>query len=566
MTTASQPAAAPDTAPAATRPAPGASLTLALAQVNATLGDFAANAALVFDYVDRAAARGVDLVAFPEMVLTGYPVEDLALRGSFVRASQQTLAEVAATLAERGHGALPVVVGYLDANAEGRPQNCAAVLREGRVETTYVKHHLPNYGVFDEFRIFASGSEARTFDVRGHTVALAICEDLWQDGGPVAQTRELGADLLLVLNGSPYERDKDDLRLSLCQRRAAEAGCPLAYVNLVGAQDDLVFDGDSLVVDAAGTMLARAQQFHEELLVVDLAATPSAPAARLDDTAEVYQALVVGLRDYVVKNGFSSVVLGLSGGIDSALVAAIAADAIGGENVYGVSMPSMYSSEHSKDDARDSAERIGLNYQVQPIAGLVTPFVEQLGLTGVSEENVQARCRGVILMGLSNQHGHLVLATGNKTELAVGYSTIYGDAVGGYAPIKDCPKTLVWDLARHRNRLAEAEGKTAPIPENSITKPPSAELRPGQVDQDSLPPYPELDAVLEGYVTHAQGRDELIAAGHDAECVDLVLRLVDRAEWKRRQYPPGPKVSAIAFGRDRRLPITSRWREQLHRK
>jgi NAD+ synthase (glutamine-hydrolysing) len=577
-----------------------AQLRVALAQVNPTVGALAGNAALIRQWTARAAEAGAHLVAFPEMALTGYPVEDLALRTSFVDASRQALLDLAAELAADGHGDLPVVVGYLDRAPAGTvdtdpnrelPQNCAAVLHRGEVVARYAKHHLPTYGVFDEARVFAPGHELAVVRVRGVDVALAICEDIWQEGGPVSMARQAGAELLLVLNGSPYEREKQDTRLELAARRAGQAGCSLAYLNLVGGQDELVFDGDSIVVDAAGTVLARAPQFAEDLLVLDMElseatvdssgalegvtctcvseepvepypALPAPEAPRLDSVGEVYQALVLGLRDYVRKNGMSSVVLGLSGGIDSALVAAIACDALGGGNVHGVSMPSEYSSEHSRDDAAQLAERSGLHYRVQPIKPMVEAFLGELGLSGVAEENLQARCRGVILMGLSNQEGHLTLATGNKSELATGYSTIYGDSVGGFAPLKDVPKTLVWELASWRNRQAEATGETPPIPENSITKPPSAELRPGQVDQDSLPPYETLDAILERYVAGAEGRSQLIEAGFDADVVDRVVSLVDRAEWKRRQFAPGPKISALAFGRDRRLPITSRWREQ----
>jgi NAD+ synthase (glutamine-hydrolysing) len=587
-------------------------LRLALAQVDACVGDLAGNARLVRDRVRRAADAGAHLVAFPEMVLTGYPVEDLALRSSFVDASRAAVAQLATDLAADGFGELPVVVGYLDraeAGAadpagpeggmaedgstgvpKGLPQNCAAVLHGGRVVARYAKHHLPNYGVFDEFRIFVPGQDLTVVRVHGVDVAIAICEDIWQDGGPVAMTRAAGAELLLVLNGSPYERDKDDTRLALVRRRAADAGCALAYLNLVGGQDDLVFDGDSVVVSASGQVLARGPQFVEDLLVVDLdlqastvdpvsppngvrhvtiSAEPAEPypplpapcADRLDETGEVYTALVTGLRDYVRKNGFRSVLIALSGGIDSALVAAIAVDALGAESVAGVSLPSSYSSQHSKDDAADLAARTGLDYRVQPIAPMVEAFQAELKLAGLAEENLQARVRGVVLMGLSNAEGHLVLATGNKSELAVGYSTIYGDSVGGFAPLKDVPKTLVWELARWRNAEAERRGETPPIPESSITKAPSAELRPGQVDQDSLPPYEELDPLLEHYVVGAQGRSELIEAGFDPEMVDHVVGLVDRAEWKRRQFAPGPKISRVAFGRDRRLPVTTRWRE-----
>jgi NAD+ synthase (glutamine-hydrolysing) len=585
-------------------------LRLALAQVDAVLGDLEGNASMIREWTARAASEAAQLVAFPEMVLTGYPVEDLALRRSFVDASRDAVQRLAADLAADGYGELPVVVGYLD-RAEGRdadtdgdgvsedgrtgvpkgmPQNCVAVLHRGRVAARYAKHHLPNYGVFDEFRIFVPGHDLTVVRVGDVDVALAICEDLWQEGGPVAKTREAGAELLLVVNGSPYERDKDDTRLALATRRAAEAGCTLAYLNLVGGQDDLVFDGDSVVVSPAGEVLARAPQFVEHLLVVDLdlaASTvdpdgpvqdvvhvvlsdeqpprrepsPGVIATRLDEIGEVWSALVTGLSGYVRKNGFTSVVIALSGGIDSAVVAALAADALGGRHVFGISMPSDYSSEHSKDDAADLARRIGADYRVHPISHVVKAFTRDVPFEGVAEENLQARARAVILMGVSNTEGHLVLATSNKSELAVGYSTLYGDSVGGFAPLKDVPKTLVWELARWRNAEAERLGQTPPIPESSITKPPSAELRPGQVDQDSLPPYELLDPILEHYVVGAEGRSELVEAGFDPEVVDRVVGLVDRAEWKRRQFAPGPKISSVAFGRDRRLPITSRWRE-----
>ncbi|MGH3436786.1 MAG: NAD+ synthase, partial [Sciscionella sp.] len=412
-------------------------------------------------------------------------------------------------------------------------------------------------------------------------------------GGPISALGRLGVDLVVSPNASPYERSKDDQRLPLVARRAAEAGAPLVYTNQVGGQDDLVFDGDSIVAAADGTLLARAPQFTEHLLTLDLelpgdrrdypaevdgfrlahvvlsgdplpkySPLPAPPIAQpLDDPAEVWAALVTGLRDYTRKNGFGSVIFGFSGGIDSAVSAALAADALGGDAVYGVSMPSLYSSAHSRDDAADLAHRIGAHYQQQPIADLVAPFVEQLKLTGLAEENIQARARGMLLMALSNAEGHLVLATGNKTELAVGYSTIYGDAVGGFAPIKDVFKTHVWELARWRNAEAVRRGETPPIPESSISKPPSAELRPDQLDSDSLPDYAELDEVLDGYVEGDRGRDDLLAAGFSADLIDRVLRMVDRAEYKRRQYPPGTKITFKAFGRDRRLPITNGWRE-----
>jgi NAD+ synthase (glutamine-hydrolysing) len=420
-------------------------------------------------------------------------------------------------------------------------------------------------------------------------VAIAICEDLWQEGGPVAQTRQAGAQLLLAINGSPYEEDKDDVRYDLVARRAAEAGCPLAYLNLVGGQDELVFDGDSLVVDAAGTVLARGPQFEEDLLVVDLDLEPRkgnvadlsrdgvmhvtisdtptpaydpAPAAlapRLDPVGEVYRAVQLGLHDYVCKNGFRSVLLGVSGGIDSTLVATIAADALGGENVVAISNPSKYSSQGSQDDAAELASNLGLDFRVIPIEPMVSAFLDSVKLTGVAEENLQARVRAVIWMGLGNQEGHLVLNNSNKSEVSVGYSTLYGDSVGGYAPLKDVPKTMVWELARWRNAEALRRGEKPPIPLASISKPPSAELRPGQVDLDSLPPYELLDAILDGYVEGTQGQTELVETGFEASVVERVIGLVDGAEWKRRQFAPGPKISSLAFGRDRRLPITNRW-------
>ncbi|WP_018686323.1 NAD+ synthase [Actinokineospora enzanensis] len=568
-------------------------LRIALAQVNPTVGDLAGNAGTVLAWTRRAVEAGAHLVVFPEMVLTGYPVEDLALRESFGLAARHALEELAASLATAGCGDIPAWVGYLDRDEVG-PRNAAAVLHGGRVVARQYKHHLPNYGVFDERRYFKRGHSLDIVRVRGLEVGMVICEDIWQEGGPIAALGRAGVDLVVSPNASPYERKKDDARLPLVARRAREAGAPLVYVNQVGGQDDLVFDGDSMVVGTDGALVARAPQFVEHLTVVDLELPGGADrtdaqadeeftvrrvtvsdsfvpayepvhvpgiAEPLPEEAEVWAALVTGLRDYVQKNGFRSVVLGLSGGIDSAVVASLAVDALGADSVYGVSMPSVYSSEHSRSDAADLAERTGLHLSEQPIARMVEVFVGQLGLTGLAEENVQARCRGMTLMGLSNQHGHLVLATGNKTELAVGYSTIYGDAVGGFAPIKDVPKTLVWELARWRNAAAEKHGEVPPIPEDSISKPPSAELRPGQMDSDSLPDYELLDAVLDDYVEGDRGYADLIAAGFEPELVDRVLRMVDRAEYKRRQYPPGTKISFRAFGRDRRLPITSAWRE-----
>ncbi|KUO23083.1 NAD+ synthase [Streptomyces dysideae] len=589
-------------------------LRLALNQIDSCVGDISGNTETILRWTRHSAEQGAHLVAFPEMSLTGYPVEDLALRPSFVEASRAALRSLAERLADEGFGELPVIVGYLDRSESaqprygqpaGAPQNAAAVLHRGEVVLSFAKHHLPNYGVFDEFRYFVPGDTMPVIRVRGVDVALAICEDLWQDGGRVPAARSAEAGLLISVNASPYERNKDDTRLELVRKRAQEAGCTTAYLAMIGGQDELVFDGDSIVVDRDGEVIARAPQFAEGCVVLDLdlpAASADAPTARdgvadgqrvddglridrlvlseeplpayepelsggyaerLDDDEEVYSALVVGLRAYVAKNGFKSVLIGLSGGIDSALVAAIACDAVGAQNVYGVSMPSKYSSEHSKGDAAELARRTGLNFRTVPIEPMFDAYMSSLGLTGLAEENLQSRLRGTLLMAISNQEGHIVLAPGNKSELAVGYSTLYGDSVGAYGPIKDVYKTSIFRLAEWRNRSAAERGQTPPIPESSITKPPSAELRPGQVDTDSLPDYPVLDAILDLYVDQDQGADAIVAAGYDRGLVTKTLRMVDTAEYKRRQYPPGTKISAKGFGKDRRLPITNGWRESV---
>ncbi|MGW9351118.1 NAD+ synthase [Nocardiopsis flavescens] len=587
-----------------------AQLRIALAQVNPTVGDLEGNLRIVVDAARRARDRGAHLLALPEMAVTGYPVEDLALRNSFVSASVKAVHRLAGELAERGLGDLPVVVGFLArregpgaryGQPAGAPQNAVAVLHEGAVAVTSAKHHLPNYGVFDEFRNFVPGDTLPVVRVRGVDVGIAVCEDLWQEGGPVTAARAARVGLLLSLNGSPYERHKDDVRLELCQRRAREIGAALAYVNMVGGQDELVFEGDSLVVDAEGELVARAPQFTEELLVADLdlpagggegvrdggvvdgltvvrrtvSADPVEPYTPqentvtprpdpLSDVGEVYRALVTGLRDYTVKNGFGSVLVAVSGGIDSALTAAIAVDAVGPDRVHGVLLPSAHSSDHSVSDAQELARRQGFAARTIAIAPVVEAFESAAAgagapLDGLAAENLQARVRGTLVMALSNQEGHLVLATGNKSEAATGYSTLYGDSVGGFAPIKDCWKSLVWELARWRNAEAERAGEVPPIPENSIEKPPSAELSPDQLDSDSLPDYAVLDAVLDAYIGTDKGEAELVFAGYDPELVRRVIRLVDRAEYKRRQSAPGTKISARNLGRDRRLPITNRW-------
>ena len=580
---------------------------LALAQVDTRVGDLAGNAATVREQARAASDAGADLLAMPELSLTGYPVEDLALRPAFVRASRDALAGLAADLAADGLGELPVVVGHLDAarppdvgpavwgQLRALPQNCVSVLHRGRVAVRSAKHHLPNYAVFDERRVFTAGGVAHVVRVAGVDVCLAVCEDIWQEGGPVPACAQAGAGLLLVVNASPYAAEKGETRLALVRHRAAQAGAVLAFVNRVGAQDDLVFDGQSLVVGPDGALLARSTQFAAELLLTDLdlpagdpdagdlpaadpcdphsmavvhhdlATTPRAAgdelppsvASPLGAEEEVWTALVAGLRGYIRHNGFTSVIVPVSGGIDSSVVAVLAADAVGGEHVHGVALPSAYSSEHSLTDADDLARRNAMPYRVVSIAPMVDAVQDSMDFPGIAAENLQSRLRGVVVMGISNSEGRLLLSCGNKSEYAVGYSTIYGDACGGYAPIKDVPKTQVWSLARWRNKVAESLGRTPPIPENSISKPASAELAPGQQDTDSLPPYEVLDAVLAGYVDRDEDTEALVAAGFDRELVAKVVRLVDAAEWKRRQYPPGTRVSGKAFGRDRRLPITA---------
>ena len=546
-------------------------LSVALAQINPTVGDLNGNSALIMSSVQAAKAAGAHIIVFPEMIVTGYPVEDLALRPSFQDASIAAVEKIASQIS----GDIVAVVGYLDRG----PQNTVAVIHEGKIKARYVKRHLPNYGVFDEFRNFTPGTSDLVVRIHGVDVAVAICEDIWHSMASIA-SRTPG--LVVVPNGSPFERNKDDVRLALVQKRAREIKAPLAYVNMTGGQDDLVFDGDTIVVDKDGQLLARAPQFDDALVVVAIdcqkaSSTPdvvistddakpasgsSVIAPRLSDEAEMWQSLVIGLRDYITKNGFKSVVVGLSGGIDSALVAAIAIDALGAKRVNGVAMPSKYSSDHSVEDAQGLADATGIHFRITPIAPMVDAYMANMVLKALAEENLQARVRGTTLMGISNQEGHIVLATGNKSELAVGYSTLYGDAVGGFAPIKDIYKTDVWALATWRNAQAVAAGHTPPIPERSITKEPSAELRPDQKDSDSLPDYPLLDSVLRLYVDEDHGFEALLKDGFDEELIRRVISLVDKAEYKRRQYPPGTKVSGRAFGKDRRLPMTSHWNER----
>ncbi|MGB3413975.1 MAG: NAD+ synthase [Microbacteriaceae bacterium] len=573
-------------------------LRLALGQINPRLGDFVHNSKLICQMASSAQAEGSDLLAVGELALTGYPLEDLALNPSFLKAAQLALEELAMQLVHDGSGELAVIVGHPSGPVAPEKDsvkdpwtpedpiafNSASLLFQGKVTPLHQKHHLPNYAVFDEQRTFLSGSKTRYLNVHGFLIAVIICEDLWRFEGPVAQAKEAGVDLILTINASPYTLDKDELRSSLLLQRAEETAADIAYVNIFGGQDELVFDGQSMVVSASGTLLAQASQFQEELLLTDLSLQAKQhrkvientlnlngnssdrsvlPAHTVQDLhgelAQIWEALSLGLKDYVQKNGFSSVILGLSGGIDSAVCAALAVDALGADHVYGVSMPSIYSSDHSKDDAHDLAERTGLHYRVEPIAELVAPIEQQLKLEGIAAENAQARIRAMILMGISNSEGQLVLTTGNKTEVAVGYSTIYGDSVGAYAPIKDVLKTLVWDLANWRNEEAISLGLVPPIPENSITKPPSAELRPGQTDQQSLPEYPILDKIVAGFIVEQKSIAELVAEGFEAETVQRIYGLIKNSEWKRHQSTLGPKITARSFGKDRRFPITNRY-------
>jgi NAD+ synthase (glutamine-hydrolysing) len=545
---------------------------LALAQLDPTVGDLAGNAQLIKSAAQRAQEQDCDLLALPEMMLTGYPIEDLSLRPSFRDAVLVALEKLAADLANEGISNLPVIVGYLD-----HSHNAAAVLHQGKVVTKYFKHHLPNYGVFDEYRYFTPGTNPCVIRVKNIDVAIAICEDIWQEGGPVSKIKEIGVGLMVVINGSPYEQAKTDTRLSLVQTRAKQINAPVAYLNLVGGQDELVFDGSSIVVSKDGDLISRSKAFETDLLITDLHLEPQSAKSpdliistevvshngqnriesKLEPLAEIWNALTLGLEGYVRKNKMKSVLLGLSGGIDSAVVAALAVDALGKEHVYAVAMPSTYSSDHSLTDAKDLADRTGLNFRTEPIAAMVQSYLQQLNFKGLAEENLQARVRGTLLMGISNAEGHLVLATGNKSELSVGYSTIYGDAVGGFAPIKDVPKTLVWELAKYRNQLAKSRGEIEPIPSSSIEKEPSAELRPNQKDTDTLPDYHLLDQILEAYVEN----DQTKLTSFEENLTRKIFKMVDQAEYKRRQYPPGTKITQRSFGRDRRLPITNKWQE-----
>ncbi len=554
-----------------------ARIRLAACQINTVVGDLAGNAERILAALATAEEAHADLAVFPELTVTGYPPEDLLSRPSFVAENQAVLERVVAAT-----GSCAAVVGYVDTDAEGRLVNAAVLAVGGEVVARYGKRLLPNYGVFDEQRWFTPGTEPwASHLVAGVPVGITICEDLWFPDGPVASQVGAGARLVVNLNASPYSRGRRRQRLEVLADRVAESRCAVLYVNQVGGQDELVFDGASVLVGADGVLIGSAAQFVEEVLVVDLdldpgldAASPPADGATapafapvLDPDAEVYEALVLGTRDYVAKNGFTDAVIGLSGGIDSSLVAVVAVDALGPEHVHGVTMPSRYSSAGSVDDAVALAANLGIDIATVAIEpahhALSDTLAPLLGAepAGLTDENLQSRIRGVLLMALSNERGWIVLTTGNKSEMATGYSTLYGDSAGGFAVIKDVEKTLVYELCRYVNRRA---GR-ALVPEPVLTKAPSAELRPDQRDDQSLPPYEVLDPVLAGYVEGDRSAEELVADGFDRQAVEQVVALVDRAEYKRRQMPPGVRISAKAFGKDRRMPITNRYRSGVAR-
>jgi NAD+ synthase (glutamine-hydrolysing) len=549
---------------------------IALAQIDPTVGDIDANAAKIAEWIGRAAAAGAELTIFPELCLPGYPAEDLYLKRHFVEANARAVEELA-----RGVGEGTVLVGFAEPVAGGgdsrRAHNSVAVLSGGAVSGVYRKNRLPNYAVFDEQRYFVPGTEAMTIALGAQRVGLTVCEDCWVTGPPAQTEAEQGASLIANPSGSPYHRGKGREREAMFAERSRAYGTYFAFCNLVGGQDELVFDGQSIVTDPSGEPVARAAQFEEELLLCDIPDGPPGPLAEpLADLDEVYAALVAGLRDYVGKNGFRHVGVALSGGIDSALVAMLAADAVGPERLSCVAMPSPHSSSATQQDARTTAASLGCELIEIPIGPMMSSYERSLAghleepeggeaaaprdPTRPSEpdlaaENIQARIRGNLMMALSNRHGWLVLTTGNKSEMSVGYATLYGDMAGGFAVIKDVPKTLVYELVRRRNERAGREL----VPASVIERAPSAELRPGQLDTDSLPPYELLDRILEAYVERDQGREEMIAAGLPAKIVDEVIRLVDRSEYKRRQAAPGIRITPKAFGRDRRLPITNRF-------
>lgn len=579
-------------------------LRVVLAQVNTTVGDLVGNTRKIIDSMQQAYAVGAHMVCFPELALPGYPPEDLLLKPGFVAANLRKLDEILE--ASKDFPGLTAIIGFVDRDHD--IYNAAAVVHEGKLAGVYHKHYLPNYGVFDEYRYFQAGNKAPVFLIHGIHVGINICEDIWYPTGPLSRQAHAGAEVILNINGSPYYSGKRAVREEMIATRAADNGLIIAYLNMVGGQDELVFDGGSMVFNEQGLLIARAKHFEEDILIADLdiasvfrsrlhdprrrqerwhiniddvpiipvttgplkplnntppviLAAPQRIEPRMGQLQEIYSALVLGTRDYIHKNGFKEVAIGLSGGIDSSLVAVIAADALGSENITGISMPSGYSSEHSKSDAQQLAENLGIHYLTIPIEETFRTSLHMMEpalgkeYPGLAAENLQARIRGNILMTISNKYGSLVLTTGNKSEMAVGYSTLYGDMAGGFAVLKDVLKTLVYELCKYRNTL----GDKPVIPQMVINKPPSAELRPGQQDTDSLPPYEELDPILQAYVEDDRSFDEMLAMGFRRETVERVMRLVDTSEYKRRQAPPGVKITPRAFGRDRRLPITNRY-------
>ncbi|HEX4669672.1 MAG TPA: NAD+ synthase [Solirubrobacterales bacterium] len=555
-------------------------MRIALAQIDPTVGDVDGNAAKIAEWIGRAGAAGAELTIFPELCVPGYPAEDLYLKRHFVEANRRAVEE----LAREVDAGMTVLVGFAEPAPDGgdsrRAYNSTAVLADGEVRAVYRKNRLPNYAVFDEQRYFVPGVEPLTIDVGGQRIGLTVCEDVWAPGPPASTEAEQGAQLIANPSGSPYHRGKGREREEMFAERSRAYGTYFAFCNLVGGQDELVFDGQSLVTDPSGELIARAAQFEEELLVCEIPPAGPGPIAEpLSDLDEVYGALVLGLRDYVAKNGFQHVGVALSGGIDSALVAMLAADAVGPERLSCVVMPSPHSSPETQADARTIAAKLGCELIEIEIEPMMDGYARALGAhlnpaqapapgeeapphdparpsePDLAAENIQARIRGNLMMALSNRHGWLVLTTGNKSEMSVGYATLYGDMAGGFAVIKDVPKTLVYELTRRRNERAEGEL----VPAAVIERPPSAELRPDQLDSDSLPPYDLLDRILEAYVERDQGREEMIAAGMPAATVDDVIRLVDRSEYKRRQAAPGIRITPRAFGKDRRLPITNRF-------
>lgn len=550
------------------------SLKVAGAQLNLTVGDIPGNESRIAESMERASAAGAQVLLLPELAISGYPPEDLVLRRDFVMANIDALRRLA-----RRSGDMTTVVGFVDfasgpgsrgVDSEQRGvANAAAVIADGEIKGVYHKVHLPNFGVFDEDRYFVVGDEpGRLWDMAGVTVGVSVCEDIWLPDGPPSQQARAGARVLLNINASPFHRGKAVEREEMLRSRATAGGAAVVYLNLFGGQDELVFDGASVVIDADGEIVHRSPQFEEDFFVVDVPVgdEPSEPASiapLLEPTEEVYRALLTGLGDYCRKNDFDSVVVQLSGGIDSALTATLAADALGPNAVWAIGLPSRFSSQHSVDDAQALAENLGIRFDLIPIDEVFGAHLDALDEVfegtrfGIAEENLQARIRGTTAMAISNKFGPMVLATGNKSEMSVGYATLYGDMVGGYAVLKDVLKGLVYELARWRNKDGEV------IPQNTIDKPPSAELRPGQKDSDTLPPYEVLDAILERYIENDMGVSEIVADGYEADTVLAVARLVDNSEYKRRQAAPGVKITTKAFGKDRRIPITNRYRSRL---